>query len=327
MTDTIIADVSEFQQVIDWPTYGAHVPGVIIRAHNGNRPDAYWQRNLAGARANVTWRGFYQYLPANVDPAAAARAFTATIGQLEPGEVVILDLEEGSGDQRARRQLWLDTMQAPIEWTYSGLYFARSHLPGVSIEWIAAYQSSEPTDAHTLWQFTNAHTFPGIARPCDASVFHGTILPGLTGSLGRSIGSGTGAVLTPGITPTPGAEMTPDETRILNEADQNAFHSWVTALATRAEVQHDAVSRYYTKYLGREGTVEEVASQVSSISDTHTLDNVRWEIATSAEAVAHAAAVAAAKVAPAQNATALDPAALASALATIHATTTLTTGA
>ncbi|HUX69015.1 MAG TPA: GH25 family lysozyme, partial [Cellulomonadaceae bacterium] len=121
MPDVVIADVSEFQQVIDWAAYGASVPGVIIRAHNGTRPDLYWVANRDGARAHVGWRGFYQYLPASIDPVVAARAFQATTGPLLPGEVAILDLEEGSGDQRARRQAWLDTLTDPVEWTYSGL--------------------------------------------------------------------------------------------------------------------------------------------------------------------------------------------------------------
>jgi hypothetical protein len=170
----ILADVSEFQTV-DWASYGAANPAVIIRAHNGYRADYQWAANLAGARARCSWRGFYQYLPATVDPVQAARSFQATTGPLLPGEVAILDLEEGSGDQRARRQAWLDTLQDPVEWTYSGLSFARAHLAGVRVEWLAAYGQGEPSDAHTLWQFTNAQRFAGISAPCDASTFNGTL--------------------------------------------------------------------------------------------------------------------------------------------------------
>jgi len=175
MTTLALADVSEFQRTVNWAAYGAANPAVIVRAHNSNRADNYFSTNIIGARAHCQWRGFYQYLTAGADPVAAAHAFQATTGPLLPGEVAILDLEEGAGDQRARRQAWLDALHDPIEWTYSGMYFARQHLPGVHVEWLAAYGQGEPTDAHTLWQNTNARRFAGIASPCDGSIFHGTL--------------------------------------------------------------------------------------------------------------------------------------------------------
>jgi len=182
-----IADVSEFQGVIDWPTYGAQNSGVIVRAHNGRRADYLWAQNRDGARAHTSWRAFYQYLPAAIDPAAAARAFAATVGPLRPGEVLILDLEEGIGDQTGRRQAWYNALPGLPLWTYSGLSFSRTNLPGVFVEWIAAYGQSEPSTGHTLWQFTDAHAFAGINRPCDASVLSGDMtvnhLIGIGGSL------------------------------------------------------------------------------------------------------------------------------------------------
>jgi hypothetical protein len=106
---------------------------------------------------------------------AAAKAFAATVGPMLSGEVAILDLEEGTGDQGPRRQLWLDTLDAAVEWTYSGMYFARAHLPGVALDWIAAYQGTEPTDAHRLWQYTSAAQNVAGIGTCDGSTFHGTL--------------------------------------------------------------------------------------------------------------------------------------------------------
>jgi hypothetical protein len=171
----ILADVSEFQGSINWAAYGSANPAVVVRAHNSSRADNYWSANLAGARAHCQWRMFYQYLSAGADPVAAAHAFQATTGPLLPGEVACLDLEEGTGDQRGRRQAWIDALKDPVEWTYSGLYFARTHLSGVKVEWLAAYGQSEPTDAHSLWQFSSAVRFAGISGPCDGSVFNGTL--------------------------------------------------------------------------------------------------------------------------------------------------------
>ncbi len=234
MTDIVIADVSEFQGAVDWAAYGAQNLAVIIRVHNGWRPDNYWVRNRDGARGHVAWRGFYQYLPASVDPTAAAHAFQATTGPLLPGEVAILDLEEGTGDQRGRRQAWLDALQDPVEWVYSGLAFARAHLPGVGIEWIAAYGQAEPAVSHVMWQFTNARSFAGIARPCDASVFHGTVL---------QVGSGRGVpvtVLVPaGTTPTapviPPAPVPPQEDIMASIADLQTVVAPVLAQGAQVE--------------------------------------------------------------------------------------------
>jgi len=170
-----IADVSEFQKTIDWAAYGAANPAVIVRVHNSNRPDNYAQPNIAGARRYCRWRGFYQYLTAGADPVKAAHDMQQTLGPTLPGEVACLDLEEGTGDQSARRAAWINALQDPVEWTYSGLSFARAHLPGVKVEWLAAYGQGEPTDAHLLWQNTNAARFAGITGPCDGSLFNGTI--------------------------------------------------------------------------------------------------------------------------------------------------------
>jgi hypothetical protein len=171
-----IADVSEFQQVIDWQKYGAENPVVIIRAHNGFRADRYFTGNQINARAFVKGAiGYYQYLPATVDAIQAAKDFAATIGNIRPNEFVILDIEEGSGNQDSRRVVWLQAINYHTEWTYSGMIFARNHLPGVKIDWLAAYQYGEPTDAHTLWQFTDKQAFAGITFPCDASQFDGDL--------------------------------------------------------------------------------------------------------------------------------------------------------
>ena len=91
----ILADVSEFQTV-DWATYGAACPAVIVRAHNSNRADYKWAENRDGARAHCQVRGFYQYLTAGADPAQAARDLVATVGPLQSGEFLILDLEAGT---------------------------------------------------------------------------------------------------------------------------------------------------------------------------------------------------------------------------------------
>lgn len=168
----LIADVSEFQPDIDWDAYAASNPAAIVRVHNGWRADNQWPRNQIGV-VRCRWWGAYQYLPASVDPARAALAMLATLGDSRPS-VTILDLEEGGGDQQPRQDAWLRVMAGDPadDWTYSGLYFARQH--NVHVDWIAAYGQREPTVDHLLWQFSDSTDFPGVGTT-DASVFNGSI--------------------------------------------------------------------------------------------------------------------------------------------------------
>lgn len=168
MADLQIPDVSEYQHV----DFGVFAGPIIVRAHNGRRVDHRWADHAAGA-ARQPWWAAYQYLPATVDPATAAAGFLQVLEGRRPW-ATFLDLEEGEGDQSARQHAWLQVMahDPAVDWTYSGLYFARAH--GLTVEWVAAYQAREPAGTHRLWQHTNARPFPGIGS-CDASVFHGSV--------------------------------------------------------------------------------------------------------------------------------------------------------
>ena len=180
MTDLIVPDVSEWQGAIDWAKLRAACPAVIIRAHNGYGVDKFWTTNAREA-AKGRWWGAYQYLPASKDAATTARALVALVAALpadQRPDVLVLDLEEGAGDQSARQAAWLGEVHARMayvhEWTYSGLYFLRAH--GLTnVQWVAAYSNTEPSPTHALWQFSSSASIPGVAGKCDASRFHGSI--------------------------------------------------------------------------------------------------------------------------------------------------------
>lgn len=166
-----IPDYSEFQGHVV-PT-GFEV--VIVRAHNGWRADYDFIANRASAhQCGVRALGLYQYLPASVDPATAARELISTIGQLAENEWLILDLEEGSGNQATRAAAWKQEIVALTgrqPWLYSGSYFAQTH--NLEPEWVAAYQSNEPTGSHPLWQNTDVYPWPWGKG--DGSIYHGTL--------------------------------------------------------------------------------------------------------------------------------------------------------
>lgn len=180
MPDLLVPDVSEYQSV-DFAVFSGPI---IVRAHNGTRVDRHWSQHAQGASKQPWWAA-YQYLPANTDPAVAARGFLTALRGWRP-DCTILDLEEGDGNQQYRQHAWLSVMadDPAVDWTYSGDYFARSR--GVTVDWVAAYGQREPTTAHRLWQFTDKQPVAGIGT-VDCSVFHGTIedLRALTGAAPR----------------------------------------------------------------------------------------------------------------------------------------------
>ena len=184
MTDTHLADVSEFQEQVDAALYlAAGHSCIIARAHNGHRPDKMWPQRRDYLREHpFTAVGYYQYLVAGRDPVAQAREFITTVGALRANEFPILDLEEGSGDQTGRADAWLRLVDAWCGFPatlYSGESFFQTRLGGAARwharpRWMAAYRSTEPSAPHELWQHTDQARFVGISGVVDGNVFHGT---------------------------------------------------------------------------------------------------------------------------------------------------------
>jgi GH25 family lysozyme M1 (1,4-beta-N-acetylmuramidase) len=194
MPDLVIVDVSEFQPGIDHAAlvaglraqYGGAV--AICRVNYGTgHVDGQIDRNIDGFRAaGADALGLYCYLVAGQDPVAQAEMFARVVlahAGLRANEFVVCDDEEGAGDQSGRVDAFLDRCDASLResagqdaW-YSGLSFSITHnLPAArGHRWVAAYGAPEPSAPHDLWQFTDRQSLPGIAGPCDASVFHGSI--------------------------------------------------------------------------------------------------------------------------------------------------------
>jgi len=184
MPDTRMADISEFQSSFDARAYmGGGYSCLIVRAHNGWRKDNLWPARRDYVRQYpFTAVGFYQYLVQSRDAGQQAREFIACVGTLKANEFLVLDLEEGGGNQVPRAEAWfavVDKAQGFPATLYSGQYFGRACLGGwarwaTRPRWMAAYQGSEPGDPHELWQYSSSASFPGLSGKIDASVFHGT---------------------------------------------------------------------------------------------------------------------------------------------------------
>jgi hypothetical protein len=187
-----IPDVSEFQPDVDWSKINHWNGGAaIIRAAYGDaHVDHAWN---SGVRRKAFWDhggevlGIYQYLVADQDPRTQAQALAVILDHhLKPGEFLVCDAEEGTGDQGHRYKAWRERLNElgihypgyHGDWIYSSDYFMSAHgLSGFAgrRHWIAAYQADEPRTPHLLWQFTDSAVMPGIPQHADCSVFHGTI--------------------------------------------------------------------------------------------------------------------------------------------------------
>lgn len=193
----LLPDISEFQP-------GAIMTGIkkinggaaIIRAAYGTEhPDAaFASHRAAAAAAQFAFVGIYQYIVADQDITAQARAFMRIIRVLRPHEVAIADVEEGEGSQAHRAQVWCGQIDLATgrnartsgqAWVYSGDDYAREHGLGPLFAsprhtWVAAYGPAEPALGHTLWQCTDGKAgihitdWPGAGR-CDTNLYHGTL--------------------------------------------------------------------------------------------------------------------------------------------------------
>ena len=140
-----LPDVSEFQSPAsgnapNWAGIKSQNGGAaIIRVGYGN---AHLDGMLVSNRATIKslkfgFCGLYHYLRAGQDVRSQANAFINWIGpNLNKGEIPILDLEEGLGDQSGRANQWFsiiddayDLISLPLSqrsWLYSGQNFAVS---------------------------------------------------------------------------------------------------------------------------------------------------------------------------------------------------------
>jgi hypothetical protein len=192
----IFPDLSEYQATADITGIRKQTSAIILRvAYGANHPDEVFAKFRSEAHAaGYVFVGLYQYLVASQDVASQAMAFCKLVGKLQPGEIPILDLEEGSGNQLARADAWYAYVDAyfsldklPLgnrSWIYSNPSFAKTAgltmLFASSRGWLADYATTEPTQPpHTLWQSTDGKTgayqmsWAGCGK-CDTNYYPGT---------------------------------------------------------------------------------------------------------------------------------------------------------
>jgi len=187
-------DVSHWQGVVDWKQVTASgVSVAIAKATQGvSNVDPQFVANRAAMRANkITHRGFYHFADVTSSAVKQAAHFTSTVGTIQPGEFLVLDIEIGSAGSTVANRKWvtdfLNTVTvngkitANAVWIYSGSGWWNPTIggwtpPGHPL-WLAEYTTATsprlPSGWSMLslvaWQWTSTASIPGVKGHCDDS--------------------------------------------------------------------------------------------------------------------------------------------------------------
>lgn len=191
-----IIDISSFQGDVDFTALKGVIDGVIIRAgHFGkslgggeHNTDQKLAQNRDKAREVGIARGFYWYGYPALDAKAEAADFVASVGLLQPGESLWLDLEE-KPDPGTDVGKWCSTFLDEAErlsgrtchlYTYQNYAEnndLRAALKGERKLWLANYNNTPGLTtaiagypAPVMHQYTSSGSLAGIAGNVDLSV-------------------------------------------------------------------------------------------------------------------------------------------------------------
>jgi GH25 family lysozyme M1 (1,4-beta-N-acetylmuramidase)/LysM repeat protein len=183
-------DVSNWRGTVDWDAVvGGGVQFAFAKASEGtNFTDPQFARNWSEIRRVGLPRGAYHFAqPDQNAPQAEADFFLSTVGPLQLGDLLALDLEAGTGDLTAWTLAWLARVAEQVGFRpllYSGSWFMQPRLAANNPElpqhglWLAAYTGTMPAPplnwpVIAFWQHTRNATIPGVQGDCDASFFNG----------------------------------------------------------------------------------------------------------------------------------------------------------
>lgn len=187
-------DVSNHQAVISWSQVAAS--GVQFAFMKATEDPAYYDKwfkiNWERAKNNGLVRGAYHYAnPDEGPPGASVKLFKAAldeVGGLQPGDMIALDIESGTGDLYEWVKAWCEqaTLAFGVKpFIYSGHWFLEPHgleRPelGQYPLWLASWQDTHPPvptgwDKVTVWQTSASGRTPGVNGGCDLDQFDGTV--------------------------------------------------------------------------------------------------------------------------------------------------------
>jgi lysozyme len=179
-------DVSHHQEPIDWGAVArAGYTFAIVRASYGATAsdlDRRYPEHRDGARRAGLALGHYHYAyPGAGDAVAEAEHFLRVMGPVPAGELVVLDLETGTGDLSRWALDFLAVVEKaagrlPVVYGYPAFLEAQAMDPALARFplWVAHYDVAAPRiprpwSAAVLWQQTSSGQAPGVTGPCDVN--------------------------------------------------------------------------------------------------------------------------------------------------------------
>lgn len=179
-------DISEFQGTVNFDQLKTGASFVIIRAGYTGGVDKQFKRNQSEARRVGMHRGYYWFAYPERQPVSEhdADAFLNTIGELQPGEIVVLDYEVNTGST-GWCEGWLDRVKQrtgvkPYLYTNQGrtvsLNWTSVKAKGYPL-WVAIFDNTPSKAVNTggwnypIKQYTADGQMPGIGGAVDLDIF------------------------------------------------------------------------------------------------------------------------------------------------------------
>lgn len=195
-------DISHYQGEVTFDSFKSAVDFVIIKATEGcpdpgqsvpDYIDAQFLRNQSEARRVGLLRGFYHFgRPDANDPEPEAQEFVSAIGQIQEGEMLVLDMEQATTKNVVDwSKRWLDKV-TELTGVKPLIYMSESWVTASDWStvknanyglWIAKYGANDGTVPSTqpnsgawpsaaMWQYTSKGNIAGI-NPVDVNQFYG----------------------------------------------------------------------------------------------------------------------------------------------------------
>lgn len=193
-----VADVSRWQGTINWDEFKKHVSGVVIKASGadgGLYTDGMLKRNQAEARRVGLPVWYYHYKGSSASAKDQADYFLRAIGELKPGEALVLDDENEAQVNVQFVTEFADRIKGLTGLTIV-LYSNQARFKGVLKPikdrnigaWVAKYGANTgtvqgagaeptiPTLTMIMWQYTSMARVPGVsANTVDMNIFYGDV--------------------------------------------------------------------------------------------------------------------------------------------------------
>lgn len=188
------ADISRWQGTVNWDLLKQNFDFVIMKASGGDGglyPDGQFARNKSEARRVGILHGFYHFAGGTQSPETEADQFVNTVGDLQKGEILVLDFEVSHADPvgfcyRFAKRVEARTGNKPLLYSNGARITGLDWLPLVKNDnglWIASWganngaiPANQPSTGAwnfwAIWQYTSRGAAANLS-PLDLDVFNG----------------------------------------------------------------------------------------------------------------------------------------------------------